>query len=582
MQVTYLFFFLVGIGWSAWAPGRGQTRDYNAAVEALEAGELAEAEAIFRRVLEKDPACGLAQHGLGMALLRQNEASEAMLVLGHASEVYPGQEAVHVGLSLAAFASQDFGRAQAAAREAVRLSPGSIDAVAALVGALLRQGSVEAAQEVVTAARGNLEGPSLACLEAQVLAEAGQPETARQRLAYCNQSRRPELAAAVAAQLGASVGAASAVGAERLVQLSRAVELVNAGQHGEAIGILDPIAAADGRRADVRLIRARARLALGDRDGARADLEVAFSGETWVDVHRSGAMSGILRQSHAEALQVAIAEGAALLVQIHLEDGQVTAAQQRLSAAKAALGDSRSLDLAEARLLQATGAAPDGWAIAMRWSSSPQGLDLMGEWAVAEPGSVPDEALAALAASGRWSDRYNLAVVAYNRRDYPRCLEVTAQAAETTMDPAHLKALWGLGYRCAVFSGVLEDADRLLQRLSVEALREADRVNHARLRYQAGQPAEVLALLEGLADPGVQGLASSLAMRASVDLERWDEAVRWAPGASAQDRYWLGGRLAEAGEHTAARAVLSAACGQLDAEASARCAQLLEQLDGVR
>lgn len=508
------------------------------------------------------------------------------MVLDHAAGVYPDQEVVHVGLSLAAFGSQDFGRAQAAAQEAVRLSPGSLDAVAALVGALLRQGSVAAAQEVVTAARGNLEGPSLACLEAQVLAEAGQPETARQRLAYCNQSRRPELAAAVAAQLGAGAGtgaaAASAVGAERLVQLSRAVELVNAGQHGEALGILDPIAAADGRRADVRLIRARARLALGDRDGARADLEVAFSGETWVDVHRSGAMSGILRQSHADALQVAIAEGAALLVQIHLEDGEMTAAQQRLSAAKAALGDSRSLDLAEARLLRATGAALDGWAIAVRWSSSPQGLDLMGEWAVAEPGSVPDEALVALAASGRWSDRYNLAVVAYNRRDYPRCLEVTTQAAETTMDPAHLRALWGLGYRCAVFSGVLEDADRLLQRLSVEALREADRVNHARLRYQAGQPAEVLALLEGLADPGVQVLASSLAMRASVDLERWDEAVRWAPGAPAQDRYWLGGRLAEAGEHTAARAVLSAACGQLDAEASARCAQLLEQLDGVR
>ena len=68
-----------------------------------------------------------------------------------------------------------------AAVEAVRLAPDSLEAVHALVSALLRQGAVGDASQAVANARGKIDGPSLSCLEAQVLLAAGQPGPAQLR-----------------------------------------------------------------------------------------------------------------------------------------------------------------------------------------------------------------------------------------------------------------------------------------------------------------------------------------------------------------------------------------------------------------
>lgn len=582
MHVTFLFFWLVRAAQADWSPSRGQQRAYSDAVVALNADEVDQAEAMFRLVLRADPACGLARHGLGLALLRQNQPEAARAVFSEIAREFPEQPDAHVGVSLAAFAGQDFSAAQSAAQQAVRLAPDSLEAVNALVSALLRQGAVGDARQVVSGAQGHIDGPSLACLEAQVLLEAGDDAAAQQRLSYCRQSLHPALSAAVSAQLGANsaTSAAGAVGADRLSQLSRAVELVNAGRAADAMATLDAIVAEDGRRADVRLIRARARHHLGDLDGARSDLEAAFAGGTWVDVHRSGAMSGILRQSHAEALQEAIADGAALLVQIHIEAGELEQAAQRLAAAQQELGESTPLALAAARLAHARGDTAAAWEAALQRSDTDAGRDLLGEWAIARPDAVPDAAAEALLASPRWSDRYNLAVSRYTNKAYAGCLQAIDQAREVTLDPADLQVLWGLGYRCAVYQGDLEAADRMHALLRRAPTREADRVNHARMRYQDGRPEDALALLARLEEPAVQPIAAAIAVRAHADLQQWTDAVDRAPAAPAQERYWLGTRLAQAGQLSSARRVLTSACGQLDPEADARCAQLLAQLGG--
>jgi tetratricopeptide (TPR) repeat protein len=582
VHVTYLFFLFFSVAWSAWSPVRGQQGAYNEAVVLLNAGDVDQAEVMFRLVLRADTECGLAQHGLGLSLLRQDQVSEARSVFEALVSAHPDQADAHVGVSLAAFAMQDFGRARSAAQQAVERAPGSLEAVSALVGALLREGAVGDAEQAVARAQGQVDGPSLSCLEAQVLLEAGRTSTAQQRLSYCRQSTHAELSAAVSSQLGAATTASAAgmVGAERLGRLSEAVTRLNAGDAAGAVAILDPIVASDDRRADARLIRARARHRIGDIEGARADLEAAFEGGSWVDVHRSGAMSGILRQSHADALQAGLAEGAALLVQIHLESGDVAQGEARLATARAELGDSLPLSLAEARIKRASGAEEEAWAVVLRWSQAPEAMDLIAEWAIDRPGAVPEPALAALASSGRWNDRYNLSIVQYKQKQYPRCLQTIEGARERTMDPGALRELWLVGYRCAVHSEDLASSDRMYSLLRGAPVRESDRVNHARLRLQSGEAEGALSMLRGLEEPAVQPLAAAISVRAHATLGQWSEATAASTGAAPRERHWLGGQLAAAGQLSAARRVLTSSCQELPHEDRVRCSQLLSQLGG--
>ena len=69
-------------------------------------------------------------------------------------------------------------------------------------------------------------------------------------------------------------------------------------------------------------------------------------------------MSGIVRQSHAEALEARVREGAELLVRILVDGGELDRAEERLTALEAELGASAELAAARAHLLQARG-APD-------------------------------------------------------------------------------------------------------------------------------------------------------------------------------------------------------------------------------
>ena len=103
-----------GAAWAAWEPSRSVSRDYARGVAALDVGELSEAESLFREVLDAEADCGMARHALGLALLRQNRKAEALAAFEQASMENPEEADAWVGLSLGAFAAQDFPRAREA------------------------------------------------------------------------------------------------------------------------------------------------------------------------------------------------------------------------------------------------------------------------------------------------------------------------------------------------------------------------------------------------------------------------------------------------------------------------------------
>ena len=572
-----------------WSCSRSSQRAINQAVEALEAGAPDQAAVIYERILLKEPDCGLAGHGLSVALLRQDRPKEAVTLLTELVTAYPGQPEAFTGLSVAAFAAQDFATARTTALQAIAMDSASLEANAALLAVLLRQGELTLAVQVIEEARGKLEGPSLACLEAQVLIEGGEPEQARTLLPYCRQSPQLALVAAVSGQLAPNTTAAMAdrVGAAAVAGISEALDALSSGDAATARVILDGVLTESPGRVDARILRARCHRTLGDLGAARADLEAAFEGETWIEVHTSGAMSGILLKSHEDQLNTLLADGMGLLIAIQLEAGEVDLARQTLSAAQATLGSGPHLAAADARLLRATGDEAEGWrrlGIALRtWLDEAVLLTVAAEWGLEDPASLPEDAAAALATSSRWEDHYNLAVILYQSGQHAACIAQIRSATTASgpaPDDATRRRLWSIGYRCAAQAQDLEAAEEAARRADpMSALDPVARVNHALMRYSAGQGAAALAPLEDLSGPAaVMSMAATIATRVHGEAEQWREAIAAAQQAPAAERYWLGQRLISAGDLTAGIGLLRSTCPELTGEERVRCTQLLLQL----
>ena len=585
---------LPSVAHADWEPLHRDKATYNQGVEALLAGAPDHAEVAFRQVLEKDPSCGKAGHGLAVALLRQNRAEEAVDLLTELAIRYPNQPDALTGLSVASFAAMDFATARTAALQAVALDVTSLEANAALISVLLRQGEVAVAQQAIEDARGKVAGPALACLEAQVLLEGELDAQAAALLPYCRQTIYTDLSANISAALSASPESATGelaahVGADPVARTVEAVQLLSAGEAGEAEALLTEVLASSPARLDARVVRAQARWALGDAAGARDDLTVAFSGDAWVEVHRTGAMSGILLKSHEEQLAAVLREGAALMVTMLVESGDLDGAQHQLSQARQVWGEGPELATAEAVILYASGDVAGGWQRAEQalttWPAAPAPLELVARWALASPDQLTDGAAAALQASPRWQDHYNLSIIYYKLSDDAACLRVVHRATGeggAARDEASRRQLWALGYRCATRAGDLESADEALRRTGRPGeLDQIARVNHALLRYNAGQHQEALRVLKGLeGEPKVTALASAISTRVYGLEGDWDQALTAAVTAPASDRYWLAGELSAAGQLLPARRLLTGTCDQLDAEPRARCSQLYAQLGG--
>jgi tetratricopeptide (TPR) repeat protein len=585
---------------AAWLPPLPQHARYGEAASHLAAGELGEAEAGFRAVLAEDPDCGMAQHGLGVAMLRQGRLEQAVAQLQGVTRAWPQRAEGHTALSVAHFARQDFTAARQSAQAAVAAAPADTDANAALVEVLLRQGALDEARALVTRARAaGLPSGTLACLDVQVAAEAGDRALARSALFACLRGGSSELVMAVRARAGEGGAAAQAgaAGARELVAVAQAVDLMRDGETAEAAAILDEVLGRSPGRTDARLLRARARAAQGQRAAAREDLEQAFSGKTWVDVHASGAMSGILRMSDERALQREVARGAALLVDLLREEGQLTEARARLGDFRERWPAAAPLVVAEALLLETEGKTDEAWALLdSALAASPDDstivLQAAARLALRAPEEVPPRLQARIATAGDWRDRYNLAVAERKAGRTSACRDIaveTLAGAAAPTRPEDGVRVAALAHRCGVEAGDLSTADAQLAAAGGrESLSPVLAYNHALLRQQAGDPAGAWSLVgpHALSPPGDAAAAqamTSLGLRLAVDLGELDSglAVARAEASPPKERVRLVKPLLEAGRIADALGVLDAACPALDGDQGERCRSLQAELRGA-
>jgi len=594
------FLLSLSLAHAGWEPQPSDLKAYSHAIVALGGSDLNGATQGFRAVLSRDPSCGMARHGLAMALLRAGKAPEALSELETALGSYPGQVELLVGVSSASFVLQDFGRARKAAELAVTADPASIDAHAVLQQALLRVGDHRAAQADLAAAKAALPDPVIACFEVQLAAETGDSATAASRLEACKRAGTLDLLAGAMSRVDGGAGYAATVGdmASRLglntlVLQSQAVDRFNEGDYAGTLALLDPLLEARSQQADARVLRARARQELGDKAGARADFEAALSGATYVDVHGNGAVSGILRASDAAAFADQLADGAGELVKLLIE-AKDPSAEARLAALDKQMGPHPALVGARARLLLAQGKAaqvtPALEGGLQAWPGHPRLREVAALLATQSPQALGPKAVEALSRSGDWTDRYNLAFARRKSGDAAGCLALVDAAIADLKPSAEVAGkLSIIGYGCAVDQGDAARADALLAKVGgADKVPATTRYNHALLHKNAGTPEAALRLVAPIAErppadnAELASAATSLAIQLYGNAKDWGHAVPLATAAAVKpyDQLWLGSKLAADGQIPQARALLSRGCPRLAGDEKARCDKLLGQVGG--
>jgi tetratricopeptide (TPR) repeat protein len=425
----------------------------------------------------------------------------------------------------------------------------------------------------------------------QIAVEVGDRKAAAALLPECRRAGTYDLVAAAesrvtgnAARSETTGDMASRMGVEHLVLMAQSIELYNSGDVAGAIAALDSVLESRPDQVDARVLRGRYRHTAGDKAGAIADLDQALKGSSWVEAHRSGALSGILRASDQDLLERMQSEGAELLVVLLIEKGDLSGAQTRLQTAREALGAEAALSAAQVRLHMAQGNLSGAWATADSglkvWSRHETLLNAAGELALQDPSHLSPAVRQALTDSPRWSDRYNLALAAHKAGDISVCAQAAtlAQVGAGSGRPEVARLAW----TCAVEAGDLARADQALG--SVADPPHSTAYNHALLRYNAGRKSEAWALLQPLlARPSgkasTDAALAALGLRCLADTHRYDEAVQLSTrkDISPADLVWLGGLLASQHRDPEALALLQRGCSALQAP-DRRCTELLPEL----
>jgi len=110
-----------------------------------QAGNLRQAEQLYRQILQADPDNADAHHLLGALAYQLGRHEQAMASIGQALTLKPGVAAYHSNLGLARQALGQMDEALACFQEALRLQPDSPVAHSNLANALLRQGKPDEA-----------------------------------------------------------------------------------------------------------------------------------------------------------------------------------------------------------------------------------------------------------------------------------------------------------------------------------------------------------------------------------------------------------------------------------------------------
>ena len=121
--------------------------DLKAGIAHHQAGQLDEAEAIYRQVLKAAPNSGEALHLLGLVSHDRGDSARAMQFIQRALEATPESAAVHLSLGNLLRASDQLDAATKSYRRAIALKPDFAHAHCNLASALSRQGLHEEALE---------------------------------------------------------------------------------------------------------------------------------------------------------------------------------------------------------------------------------------------------------------------------------------------------------------------------------------------------------------------------------------------------------------------------------------------------
>ncbi len=568
-----------------WAPPDKLIDEYNRAVDALNAGNPAEAERIVSKIVAKAPDCGLALVMLGQARTRLNRPQDALEPLQHAVELFPDESEAHGALAESAFGAQQFQVAETASGRAAELAPTDPVAAAFAVQASLRLGHAEEA--VKRLARAQIGDADRACIHTLLLAETGDTAAAVERFAACDATAEPGIRSMAEAEHAIAVGggqealkkSARELGIAGYDLVARGAELVGAGRHAEALPVLEAALVAFPKDVSVRMNLAHAFLELERYKEAEATLGEILASDTWVDVHASGGMSGIVTKRGEDWMRETQRDAAALLVRVQARASRFGPATKTLADARKRFGDAIELVVAEAELSAEDGRPADAWALLRAAAAREAGnADLAGAIAwlsVDAPSGLDPGMVAYVRAHGETIDRLNLAFGESNGGDHAGCLE-DAEAV-LAKDPKAPRAA-EVGYACAVRAELVDRAYPILVQLGTGADRRVVH-DHALALQHKDRHAEALSLLALYpADGEMEPKLRALALRSHVALEQWPEVVTLAakPGLDPQFQAWVGQELAQAERRNDAARVLGDACPRLSGKDADTCKELLE------
>ncbi len=569
-----------------WEPSQRHVETYNLGVEALNSGDLEAAEKAFKKVLRREPDCGMAQLGMSQVLMRQARNTEASEVLVKASALFPEQTTLLVHRSELAFITQDFPLAMVLSRKALEQEPRSIEALLTSFNVLLRTGAYDEAADLVLWGRKQHPSPPMDCLDIQLRIERDPTGDIGDLWPSCQQAsevwlvQNARLARAWAlGDEGEQAAAARDMGAAAVAPLSSVNRALQDGDDERTLAELDAALEVSPQRPDVRLLRARLRHRTGDREGALEDLEAVVGADPWIDISERGTLSGIIRKSNEQDLLAIHASAYALLARIAAEAGDLEAAADYLARGYTLDTPAWELAVAEAELSFSKGDHGEGWASLTEalhsWPDEPELLYVVGLKLNTVDGELPENLSAAILGASDWTLAFNLAVRHYNASEFTEALATLSGMTALDDSDAHAQVLH-LSYITALELDDLATADELLSEGASPILR------HVWLRQLVGQPAEALALLRAIGDPGEEQRqqATQLEVMLLCDLGQLDEALAIASGphANAMTHLILGYALMDARRYDEARGLLQEACPALTGDEAAECRRVLEQL----
>ncbi len=115
----------------------------------LQAGNLGEAEKIYRRILEIEPDHADALHYLGVIAQRTGHLDDAAELIGRAIEKNPADSSYHTNLGLVFYAQDNLDGAVASLKKSLELNPLGVDAMNNLAMFLKLQGKLDEAEKYV-------------------------------------------------------------------------------------------------------------------------------------------------------------------------------------------------------------------------------------------------------------------------------------------------------------------------------------------------------------------------------------------------------------------------------------------------